>query len=247
MATLDDTSDKCRSRRVELVLPMRTVLLVAATLGVLAAFVAIGDTFLIVFIGIFLALVFEAPVRYLMAKTGMSRGMAAAVTVLGTALVVTVLALLFLVPLVGERPRLSPGSSGDGRAAARVRRAVRAGRQRGGRERAGGIREGLGGGAGRDLRPCSASRATSSPAFLICLHDHLHLHVPAQRHREHETGVGERADAGRGRALAGRLGARDDLDLALGDRRRRDRHDRRNDAGAHGLAPRVELRPRAWR
>jgi hypothetical protein len=36
-------------RRVELILPMRTVLLVAATLGVLAAFVAIGETFLIVF------------------------------------------------------------------------------------------------------------------------------------------------------------------------------------------------------
>ena len=89
-------------RRVELILPMRTILLVAATLGVLAAFVAIGDTFLIVFIGIFLALVFEAPVRYLMAKTGMSRGMAAAVTVLGTALLVTVVALLFLVPLVGS-------------------------------------------------------------------------------------------------------------------------------------------------
>ena len=63
---------------------------------------AIGDTFLIVFIGIFLALVFEAPVRYLMARTGMSRGMAAAVTVLGTALAVTVVALLFLVPLVGS-------------------------------------------------------------------------------------------------------------------------------------------------
>ena len=89
------------ARRVELILPMRTILLVAATLGVLAAFVAIGDTFLIVFIGIFLALVFEAPVRYLMAKTGMSRGIAAAVTVLGTALAVTVIALLFLVPLVG--------------------------------------------------------------------------------------------------------------------------------------------------
>ena len=88
-------------RRVELVLPMRTVLLVTATLGVLAAFVAIGDTFLIVFIGIFLALVFEAPVRYLMARTGMSRGIAAAVTVLGTAAVVTIVALLFLVPLVG--------------------------------------------------------------------------------------------------------------------------------------------------
>jgi len=84
-----------------LILPMRTVLLVAATLGVLAAFVAIGDTFLVVFIGIFLALVFEGPVRYLMAKTRMSRGVAAAVTVLGTFLAVTVVALLFLVPLVG--------------------------------------------------------------------------------------------------------------------------------------------------
>jgi predicted PurR-regulated permease PerM len=73
------------SRRA-LILPMRTVLLVAATLGVLAAFVAIGDTFLVVFVGIFLALVFEAPVRYLMSKTRMS---------------VTVVALLFLVPLVG--------------------------------------------------------------------------------------------------------------------------------------------------
>ena len=57
---------------------MRTVLLVAATLGVLSAFVAIGDTFSIVFVGIFLALVFEDPVRYLMAKTRMSRGVAAA-------------------------------------------------------------------------------------------------------------------------------------------------------------------------
>jgi predicted PurR-regulated permease PerM len=88
-------------RRVELLLPMRTVLLVAATAGVLLAFWAIGDTFLIVFIGIFLALVFEYPVRYLIAKTGISRGLAAAVTVLGTALAVLVIALLFLVPLVG--------------------------------------------------------------------------------------------------------------------------------------------------
>ena len=88
-------------RRVDLLLPMRTVLLVAASAGVLLAFWAIGDTFLIVFIGIFLALVFEYPVRWLMSKTRMSRGLAAAVTVLGTALAVTVIALLFLVPLVG--------------------------------------------------------------------------------------------------------------------------------------------------
>ena len=90
------------SRRVELILPMRTVLLVAASVLVLAAFAAIGDTFLIVFIGIFLALVFEYPVRYLMSKTKMSRGVAAAVIVLGTFAAVTLIALLFLVPLVGS-------------------------------------------------------------------------------------------------------------------------------------------------
>ena len=42
------------AKRVELVLPMRTVLLVAAAVGVVAAFRSIGDRFLIVFIGIFL-------------------------------------------------------------------------------------------------------------------------------------------------------------------------------------------------
>ncbi len=88
-------------RRVELILPMRTLLLVTAAVLVLAAFAAIGDTFLIVFIGIFLALVFEYPVRYLMSKTKLSRGLAAAVVVLGTALGILILLLLFLAPLVG--------------------------------------------------------------------------------------------------------------------------------------------------
>ncbi|MET1009375.1 MAG: AI-2E family transporter [Gaiellaceae bacterium] len=81
---------------------MRTVLLVAATLGVLAAFWAIGDTFLIVFVGIFLALVFEFPLRYLMSKTKMSRGAAAAVLVLGSFALILLVGLLFLVPLVGS-------------------------------------------------------------------------------------------------------------------------------------------------
>jgi predicted PurR-regulated permease PerM len=88
-------------KRVELLLPMRTVLIVAATIGILAAFVAIGDTFLIVFIGIFLGLVFEFPVRLVIAKTGLSRGLAATITVLGIALAVLVLFLLLLVPMVG--------------------------------------------------------------------------------------------------------------------------------------------------
>jgi predicted PurR-regulated permease PerM len=89
------------ARRVELLLPIRTLIAVLALVALAAAFRAIGDTFLIVFIGIFLALVFEYPVRFVMAKTHMSRGLAATVTVLGTAIAVTIFFLLLLVPLVG--------------------------------------------------------------------------------------------------------------------------------------------------
>ena len=94
--------EPAESRRVELILPMRTVIVVAAAIGLMAAFAAIGDTFLIVFVGIFLAFVFEYPVRFVMARTPMSRGLAATVTVLGTALAVGALLLLLLVPLVGS-------------------------------------------------------------------------------------------------------------------------------------------------
>ena len=94
--------NRARTRRVELLVPVRTLLVISATIGVLAAFVAIGDTFLIVFVGIFLALVFEYPVRFVMRKTHMSRGLAATVTVIGSALVVTVLFILLLVPLVSS-------------------------------------------------------------------------------------------------------------------------------------------------
>jgi predicted PurR-regulated permease PerM len=93
--------DQAPKRRVELFVPIRTLLVLAAAIAVMAAFVAIGDTFLIVFIGVFLALVFEYPVRYVMAKTHMSRGLAATVTVIGSALAVTALFLVLLVPLVG--------------------------------------------------------------------------------------------------------------------------------------------------
>jgi predicted PurR-regulated permease PerM len=88
-------------KRTELLLPMRTVLIVAAAVGVFGAFVAIGATFLIVFVGIFLALVFEYPVRLLVSRAGVSRGLAATAIVLGTALVVLVAALLVLEPIVG--------------------------------------------------------------------------------------------------------------------------------------------------
>jgi predicted PurR-regulated permease PerM len=90
-----------RPKRVELLVPMRTLLIVAAAFAVMAAFIAIGSTFLVVFIGIFLALVFEYPVRFVMRKTHWSRGLAATVTVLGSAVVVAGLFILLLVPLVG--------------------------------------------------------------------------------------------------------------------------------------------------
>jgi predicted PurR-regulated permease PerM len=89
-------------QRIAVVLPLRTILLVAAAIGVLWAFATIADAFLIVFVGIFLALVFEYPLRFVMAKTGLSRGLAATITVLGAAVAVTALALVLLVPLVGE-------------------------------------------------------------------------------------------------------------------------------------------------
>jgi putative heme transporter len=89
------------SRRIELLLPIRTVLIVAAAVGLMAAFIAIGSTFLVIFVGIFLALVFEYPVRLVMAKTGMSRGLAATVTVLGAAVAILIIGLLFLAPMVG--------------------------------------------------------------------------------------------------------------------------------------------------
>ena len=90
------------AKRVALLVPLRTILLVAAAIGVMWAFASIADAFLIVFVGVFLALVFEYPLRFVMAKTGLSRGLAATITVLGTAVAVTLLALLLLVPLVGS-------------------------------------------------------------------------------------------------------------------------------------------------
>lgn len=89
-------------RRTEILIPMRTLVLLVAAIGVVAAFRAIGDTFLIVFVGVFLGLVFEYPVRFVMSKTHLSRGLAATVTVLGTAVAATILFLVLLVPLVGS-------------------------------------------------------------------------------------------------------------------------------------------------
>jgi predicted PurR-regulated permease PerM len=88
-------------RSVEIVLPVRTLIVAAGVVAAAAALVSIPDALLMVFVGIFLALVFEIPVRVFARRTGLGRGKSATIVVLGTALVVTILALLLLVPLVG--------------------------------------------------------------------------------------------------------------------------------------------------
>jgi predicted PurR-regulated permease PerM len=89
------------SKRVAIEIPVRTLVLGAFAVAVVAALVSIRDALLIVFVGVFLALVFEFPLRALMRRTKLSRGAGATIVVLGTALAIVVLALLLLVPLVG--------------------------------------------------------------------------------------------------------------------------------------------------
>jgi predicted PurR-regulated permease PerM len=88
------------TRRVEIALPLTTIVVAAVVVFLALAIVSIKDTLLMVFVGIFLALVFEIPVRTFMRWTGLTRGKAATIVVLGSAVVVTALGLLLLVPLI---------------------------------------------------------------------------------------------------------------------------------------------------
>jgi predicted PurR-regulated permease PerM len=88
-------------RTVAIEIPIRTLIVAAFVVAVAVALVSIREALLVVFIGVFLALVFEYPVRALMQRTRLSRGVASAIVVLGTAAIALVLALLLLVPLVG--------------------------------------------------------------------------------------------------------------------------------------------------
>jgi len=82
--------------------PWRTLFAAVIVVAVAAAAISIADTLLIVFLGIFLALVFEVPLRAFTRWTKLGRGLSATIVVLGTAAAVTVLALILLVPLVGS-------------------------------------------------------------------------------------------------------------------------------------------------
>jgi predicted PurR-regulated permease PerM len=90
------------SSRVQITVGLRALLLVAAVAVGVAALAGITGALLWVAVGIFLAFVFEFPLRLLMDKTGLKRGLAATILVLGTAVVLAVLAFLLLAPLLGS-------------------------------------------------------------------------------------------------------------------------------------------------
>jgi predicted PurR-regulated permease PerM len=89
-----------RRNVLEITIGLRTLIFIAVVTAAAAAVIAIRDALVLVFTGIFLALVFEIPVRWVTRHMGGRRGIAAAVVVLGSAVLVTILALVLLVPLV---------------------------------------------------------------------------------------------------------------------------------------------------
>jgi predicted PurR-regulated permease PerM len=85
---------------LEITIGLRTLIFIAIVTAAAAALIAIRDALVIVFTGIFIALVFEIPVQWLTRRMKGKRGIAAAIVVLGSAVLVTLLALVLLVPLV---------------------------------------------------------------------------------------------------------------------------------------------------
>ena len=68
-------------RPIEFVVPIRALLLVVAVLLGVWALLSIANALMLVFTGVFLAFVFEYPLRLLMEKTRLGRGLAASTTI----------------------------------------------------------------------------------------------------------------------------------------------------------------------
>lgn len=97
VAPVNDTQ-----RTLRIAIPVRALLLVLAVLLAVWALFSIADALMLVFTGVFLAFVFEYPLRLLMDTTRLGRGLAATILVLGSVIVVTVLALLLTVSLLSS-------------------------------------------------------------------------------------------------------------------------------------------------
>lgn len=89
-----------RERVLQINLTFKTLLVGLSLLLLTWAAISVRDTLLIVAVGIFLGLVFEGPVRLVEKKTRLNRGLAATVVVLGTLVALTIVGILFLIPLL---------------------------------------------------------------------------------------------------------------------------------------------------
>lgn len=90
------------ARRVEVILSLRTLLLVAGAVAIAAALVTIRSAVVLVFFAVFLALVFEYPTRTLMRRLHIGRGIAATTVVLGFVLLFIALMVALVAPLVDD-------------------------------------------------------------------------------------------------------------------------------------------------
>jgi predicted PurR-regulated permease PerM len=89
-------------RRVEVILSLRTLLLVAGAVALAAALVTIRSAVVLVFFALFLALVFEYPTRALMRRARVGRGLAATTVVLGFVAFLLAIGTALIVPLVDD-------------------------------------------------------------------------------------------------------------------------------------------------
>ena len=88
-------------KRVEITVSARTMATVIAVIAFVWAFIAARQAVLWVFIALFLAIVLSTPVNWLVERTGMKRGNAAMLVVLGVVGALGVLAYLLVSPFVG--------------------------------------------------------------------------------------------------------------------------------------------------
>ena len=89
-------------RAVQVTVSARTLAFIAIVTTAVAAMFLIRGALMIVFTAVFLALVFELPVRAVSRRFHVGRSISAAIVVLGAVGIVTVLTLLLLVPLVSS-------------------------------------------------------------------------------------------------------------------------------------------------
>ncbi|MCZ7588712.1 MAG: AI-2E family transporter [Gaiella sp.] len=88
-------------QRVEITISLRTITLVLGVVAFVWAFLAARQAVLWVFIALFLAIVLQTPVTWLEQRTGMRRGNAAMIVVLGVIGFLGTLAYLLVSPFVG--------------------------------------------------------------------------------------------------------------------------------------------------